>query len=577
MTDLRLALLSSCTIDYLRQPLTLALRSHSIDPVFWTGGFGQYRQEVLDSTSGLYAHNPSLIVLYLDGADLFQELLEQACTTSSKAGIEVARDRAAELAAICEVLAERLPRTTILVNTVAVDPMNAFVGLEYNSEYGIQEAVATYNAALAGLAKRLRTVRIVDVAALTAVVGFETWYDARMWYLTRSRWSRAALRALADRYSAAISSSVGAIRKCIVVDLDNTLWGGVVGEDGLEGLLLGEDGVARSYVEFQLELLNLYRKGIILAICSKNNPEDALQVIRQHPAMRLREEHFAAVRINWEDKATNLRSLAEELNIGLDSFVFLDDSAVERSLVKQTLPEVVVPDLPADPSGYKSMLLRVSTQYFYKAGITAEDRRKGEAYRAQAERRKLESSATSLEQFYATLGMHAKIGRADSFTIPRIAQLTQKTNQFNLTTRRYSEAEVASMSQNPDCSIWWLELCDKFGPSGVVGVLILRRSQGNSWAIDTFLLSCRVMGRTAESAFLAVVAKELEATELIGEYRPTSKNAVVKDLYPRLGFQPLREDSGATLWQLASADRILAVPAWFEIEFVATGLVSTAR
>jgi FkbH-like protein len=573
MTDFRLALLSSCTVEFLREPLSAALKKYSIGTSIWIGGFGQYRQDILDPASGLYKHEPSVILFYLDGADLFQELLEHPFDNSSEARRELARNRAEQVAALCETLAEKLPRTTVLLNTVAVDPLNPFVGLEYNSDYGIQEPVAIYNAEISALARRLPTLTVVDVASLAASVGFQNWHDSRMWYLTRSRWSRTALQALAERYAAAISGSRGRNRKCVVVDLDNTLWGGVVGEEGLEGLTLGEDGIGRSYVEFQIELVNLQRKGVLLAICSKNNPEDALNVIRNHPAMRLREDHFAAMRINWEDKASNIQALADELNIGTDSFVFLDDSAVERSQVRQTLPEVLVPDWPADPSGYKTALLEISARHFYKVGMTAEDRRAGEVYRAQAERRKLETSATSLEEFYSTLGMRARIGRADAYTIPRIAQLTQKTNQFNLTTHRYSEADISSMSQDPDSAVWWLDLTDRFGPNGVVGVLILRRGRQDIWRIDTFLLSCRVMGRTVENAFLAVVAEEMGATELIGEYRPTAKNVAVRELYRRLGFVALREEPGAEFWELKLTDGLLKTPAWFEIE-LASGLIS---
>jgi len=554
----------------------MSLKSDGLEASIWIGGFGQYRQDILDSNSGLYKHDPSVILLCLDGADLFQDLLEHPFEMSGEARRELVRNRAVEAVSMCETLAERLPRTTVLLSTVAVAPLNPFVGLEYNSEYGIHEAVTAYNAELSALARRLPTVAVVDVASLAAAIGFQNWHDPRMWYLTRSRWSRTALHALAERYTAAICCSVGRIRKCIVVDLDNTLWGGVVGEEGIEGLKLGEDGIGRSYVEFQIELLNLHRKGTLLAICSKNNAEDALEVFRSHPAMRLREEHFAAIRINWEDKASNLRALAEELNIGLDSFVFLDDNAAERSLIRQTLPEVLVPALPPDPSGYRTLLLELAARHFYKIGITAEDRRAGEAYRAQAERRKLETSATSLAEFYRTLGMRARIGRADAFTIPRIAQLTQKTNQFNLTTRRYSEAEIWSASQNPDCAVWWLELTDRFGPNGLIGVLILRRQQQDTWGIDTFLLSCRVMGRTAEDAFLAVIAREMGASGLIGEYRPTAKNAVARDLYPRLGFRLLRQEADAGLWEWKLAEASLMVPAWFEIELASSALVSAA-
>jgi FkbH-like protein len=574
MTEMRVALLSSCTIDLLQKPFAAALQVHDLHPSFWVGGFGQFRQDVLNLDSALYTYDPAVIVLYLDGGDLFQELLEDPFAFSADARREFALRCAGDVAAMAATLAERLPQATVLLNTVAIDSLNILVGLEYNSEYGLQDALNVYNAELCTLSGRLKTVVIVDVASLAANIGFENWRDSRMWYLARSRWSRQALHSLAGRYAAAISGRLGRNRKCVVLDLDNTLWGGVVGEDGLEGVRLGEDGIGRAYVEFQLELLNLYHKGVLLAICSKNNPEDALAVIRRHPAMRLREKHFAAMRINWEDKGTNLRALAEELNIALDSFMFLDDNPVERAWIRQCAPEVLVPDWPADPAEYRTALLELSSRHFCTLAITAEDRQRGEVYQAQAERQKLAASASSLEDFYRTLQMRARIGVADVFSIPRIAQLSQKTNQFNLTTKRYTEAEIAAISHDSDCAIWWLDLSDRFGPSGIVGVLILRRQSPDTWVIETFLLSCRVMSRTAENAFLAVVARELGAAKLIGEFRPTAKNLPVRGLYARLGFHPLRQGPDGEFWELDLANTSLKPPDWFEIELVRSGVAA---
>lgn len=566
MKDMRIALLSSCTIELLARPLSAALEGRGLRPSVWIGGFGQYRQDVLNVDSDLYSNDPNVIVLYLDGADLFQELLDNPFNTPSDSRRAFALQRAAEVVTMAETLAARLPQAMVLLNTANIDPCNALAGLEFNSEYGLQDAVNVYNAELAALARRLHTVAVVDVASVAARIGFENWHDTRLWYLARSRWSRRALYALADYYTAVICGRLGAIYKCVVVDLDNTLWGGVVGEEGIEGLRLGAEGIGLAYAEFQLELLNLYRKGILLAICSKNNPEDALAVIRRHPAMRLREEHFAAMRINWEDKASNIRALAEELNIGLDSFVFLDDNPVERSWVRQAVPEVLVPEWPVDPSEYKTTLLEISARYFHKLDITAEDRRRGEVYQAQGERQKLKTSATSLEDFYLALKMRAKIGLADAFTIPRIAQLTQKTNQFNLTTRRYTPAEIQGFCQDSNWKVWWLDLADRFGPNGIVGVLILKRESPDTWIIDTFLLSCRVMSRTVENAFLAVASRELGAARLIGEFRPTAKNSPVRDLYPRLGFRSLRQDSDGEFWERDLAANPMEPPSWFEID-----------
>jgi FkbH-like protein len=566
MTDLRIALLSTSNIELLQTHLSKAFDARGLRTVFWVGGFGQYAQEVLDPASGLYTHDPAFVVLNLDGADLFKELLNNPFESSKEARRELALHRAKEVAAIVDTISARLPPATVLVNTISSDPLNSLVGLEYNSEYGVQDAVNIYNTELAALAQRVSNVVIIDLASLAAKVGFDNWHDARMWYLARSRWSTRALRTLAESYTAIICARLGRIKKCVVVDLDNTLWGGLAGEDGLEGVRLGEQGVGLAFAEFQLELLNLYRKGILLAISSKNNPEDALAIIRNHPSMRLREEHFAALRINWDYKASSLRSLAEELNIGVDSLVFLDDNPVEREWVRQTAPEVLVPDWPADPSEYKKALLELSVRHLQKLGITAEDRKRGEIYQAQAERRKLGKSAGSIEDFYRGLEMRARIGVADAFSIPRVAQLTQKTNQFNLTTRRYTEAEIRSMAEDPNCSVWWLDLADRFGPNGIVGVLILRRESEKIWKIDTFLLSCRVMGRTVENAFLTTVAQELGARKLIGEFLPTAKNTPVKDLYSRLGFRPLPQGSDNQFWVLDLSGAPMAPPSWFEFE-----------
>lgn len=565
MTDLRVALLASCTIEVFERPFAAALRQRGFAPSFWIGGFGQYQQDILDAGSGLYAQDPNVVVLYLDGEDLFRELLRNPFTQLADARRAHAERAGAQVTALVETIASRLPKATVILNTTAVTPLNALTGLEYNSEYGVQDAVTDYNRALAAFASGRAGVVVIDAAGLAASMGFERWRDARMWYLARLRHSRLALEALGDRYASTIAARQGRLKKCIALDLDNTLWGGIIGEDGFEGIRLGEEGIGLAFAEFQEELLNLYRKGVLLALCSKNNPQDALQVIRDHPGMRLREEHFAAVRINWEDKASNLRALAEELNIGLDSFVFLDDNPVERTWVRQSAPEVTVPEWPADPVEYKTALLRLASEHFLKLGITAEDRKRGEIYQAQAARRKLETSGSSLEEFYRALEMRVRVGRANPFTIPRIAQLTQKTNQFNLTTRRYTEAEIRAASEDAHTEVFWLELNDRFGPSGIVGVLILKEDVGGAWTVDTFLLSCRVMGRTVENAFLGAVVRELAIRRLHGEFLPTAKNSPVRDLYERLGFERIGEPSENRLWRLDDAAAKLEVPPWFEI------------
>jgi FkbH-like protein len=561
-SPVRVALLASCTIELIEKPLADALAGHGIAADFWTAGFGQYRQVLIAPESECYRFDPQIVILYLDGEDLFAPLLEHPLDFNRSEREELAQQRAAEVGELIGSLKQRLPRASVFVNTVTAPPLHILGSLEHNSAFSVQDACEIYNQALAGIARQNPGVVIIDVQALIAWLGYANWHDSRLWHLARVRWSREATRLLARRYAAAIAAGGGHMRKCIALDLDNTLWGGIVGEDGMEGVRLGEEGAGLAFREFQTELLNLHRQGILLALCSKNNPQDALQIIRSHPAMRLREEHFAAMRINWEDKASNLRSIAEELNIGLDSLVFVDDSPVERSWVREAIPEVYVPEWPADPSDYKDALLQVAAEHFVKFAITAEDLNRGEQYRQQARRRPQAAGTASLEDFYRSLQMHATIAAATTTTIPRIAQLTQKTNQFNLTTRRYTEADIATLATAPDSSVYCLDLDDCFGRNGIVGVMILRRGD-DAWVIDTFLLSCRVMGRTVENAFLGIIADTVRrwgARKLIGEYRPTAKNAPVAGLYRDNGFQMVEDR-----WELDLTRQTVTIPEWFEL------------
>ena len=564
---LRVAMLGSCTLELLTPLLESALASRGLRPETWVAGFNQYRQAILDPQSTLRSFDPQFVILYLDAQDLFADLLECPLDFSPDRRRERVQQAAAELEALLEHASESLPRATILLNSVFLPTANLLGGLEYNSDFSIQDVAVAWNAHVSELARRYAAVMIVDIAGAAASVGMANWSDSRLWYLARSRWSRRAAREVARRYSAAIAQHLGMMRKCLVLDLDNTLWGGIVGEDGITGIRLGEEGPGRAYQEFQIGLRSLQRQGVLLALCSKNNPEDALQVIRSHSGMRLQPEHFAAIRINWEDKASNLRAIAAELNVGVDSLVFLDDNPAERAWVRESLPQVVVPEWPEDPGEFPSALVEIAADHFYRTTITAEDLERGRQYRDQQARRAAEASSGSIEDYYRGLEMRAQIALATELTLPRIAQLTQKTNQFNLTTRRYSQQQISDLIAS-GCLVYSLDLEDRFGKNGIVGVLILRPEDSAAWRIDTFLLSCRVMGRTAERAFLGSVSqllRELGAARLIGEYLPTPKNAPVASLYSDLGFRKTDADRERQVWELDLRMQDIAIPAWFTL------------
>lgn len=566
---LRLALLAGSNLDLLEKPLVERLLEKGFAATIWNPGFNQYRQAILDPSSGLYEEKAEAILLHLDVADLFADCLAHPYDHSIEdipAIVEAART---DVASLVGTIAARLPAATVFLNSMSyADPGGTYHGLEYNSSFSFRQIVNLYNAGLRELAHNSSHIVIVDVEALMMAKGSERWYDPRLWYLGRIPLSAQAHGQLASEYAIFITARWGAVRKCVVLDLDNTLWGGVIGEDGMTGIQLGHEGIGLAFVDFQRELLNLRQKGILLAICSKNNPEDAYEVIRKHPAMVLRAEHFAAVEINWNDKAENIREIAHRLNIGTDSLVFIDDSPVERQRVREAVPEVAVPEWPQDPCESRRALGRVACEYFLKFDINEDDRYRGEMYHAQAERERLAESAGNLEDFFRSLQMKITIGAVDHETLPRVTELTQKTNQFNVTTRRYTESEIAVMAADPECRIYWLKLEDRFGPNGIVGVLILRRQSSEEWHIETFLLSCRVIGRTVEQAFLGWAASELEklgATSITAEYIPTAKNGMVANLYDKLEFTRTDSNAEGTTWALDLSRKSIAVPAWFEI------------
>jgi FkbH-like protein len=327
-------------------------------------------------------------------------------------------------------------------------------------------------------------------------------------------------------------------KKCLVLDLDNTLWGGVLGEDGVDGIRLGGDYPGKAYSYWQRSLLQLSRNGVILAICSKNNESDVQEAWDKNPHMVLRREHFSALRINWQDKATNMNELADELNIGLDSMVFIDDNPSERELVKQMLPQVEVPDFPEKPYQLMPFFKMLVEKYFRIYKVTDEDRRKTEQYRANAIRNAEKSRFTDLESYLYSLDMELDINLADEHNVPRISQMTQKTNQFNLTTRRYSEADVKQRIDE-GWRVYCMSVRDRFGDNGITGTVFLKPLDDLTVNIDTLLLSCRILGKGIEEAFVKTVFNLLRLDgyrRVTADYLPTAKNGQTADFYDRLGM-----------------------------------------
>jgi FkbH-like protein len=422
-------------------------------------------------------------------------------------------------------------------------PAYPSLGIVDNQKYdGQSTKIRELNEFLRQCLKTYTNSYFVDLNLCLSLIGIDNYFDQRYWHIGRAPFSRKALELIAYEDFKFLRAQQGKNKKCMVLDCDNTLWGGVIGEDGITGIKLGKTYPGSAYYEFQQEITNFYHRGIIIALCSKNNEEDVWEVFRKHPDMVLKEEYIAAFRINWNDKASNLQQIADDLNIGLESIVFIDDSEFEVNLIRQLMPEVEVIHLhPNKAITYRSIL--ASCGLFDTLTISEEDKMRGAMYRAETFRKKLHSQTTDIETYYKSLEMIAEIKFVDEFSIPRVAQLTQKTNQFNLTTKRYTEADIKTLAEQHNSDVFYIKVYDKFGDSGIVGACILRY-QGSKAVIDSFLLSCRILGRYVEDIFLRETLKLAQKkgySEVIGQFFATKKNSQAAQFYVKQGFSEIED------------------------------------
>jgi len=556
--SVRIALLSSYVLDHLTAYLDFECRKTGLTPDFYVAPFNQYTQEILVPSSGLYRFKPDIAFLALAIEDLFPEITGYPSVEElEEAGTKV-RDQVLMLVKEFREQCGAL----IVAHEFALTHRSPHGILDNRNLNGLVRWVEDLNRALADDFRSRDSVYLLPLNQVLGWIGKERGSNPKLRYMASMRLGEVALRGLAKYSMRYLKPLKGLTRKCIVVDLDGTLWGGIVGELGREGVHLGPTAPGQEYMDFQQALLNLTRRGILLAVCSKNNPEDALDVIRNHKHMVLREEHFSAMRINWHNKADNIRELAEELNIGLDSMVFMDDSPIERELIRQVLPEVLTVELPTDPSRYRMTLEELSD--FELLAITKEDETRVAQYQAIRKRESVRTSSATLEEYLRSLEITTEITLATPDVLHRLVQMFNKTNQLNLTTRRYQTSEIASCLNSDEHLVYTLQVCDRFGDHGLVGAAIIH-GQNDYWRIDSFLMSCRVMGLGVETAFLERFhhdAREAGIRILIGEFIPTKRNQPAKDLYSRHGFNLVKESDGAQFWEHDVTVSKIAKPDW---------------
>ena len=536
-TTRRIAVLGSGVLDFWTGLLRPTLFGYGIGCEVRAGGYDQYQQEILDPASPLTEFRPEVVVLATNWRSLgLPDETGQPAET-----VRAIMDQIETLWRACQ---QRFGAAVIQMN-FEVPEVDSFGRLSAAAAGGRTRILQRLNLELWDAAQNTGA-SILDVEQLAATIGKRTWSDPAMWIAAKQYPSPDAAPMLTRNLAALVRALCGLTSKCAVLDLDGTLWGGIIGEDGLNGIRLGGDAEGEAYTAFHKYLLGLKRRGIPLAVCSKNNEEDARSVFRQHPETILKEEDFAVFLANWEPKPDNLRRIASALNIGIDSLVFLDDNPVERNLVRKELPEVEVPELPDDPARYPAVLH--ATYLFESLSLTDDDRRRAESYRENAQRTEFAAANTNLDDYLASLRMKVELRPFDEANLPRIVQLINKTNQFNLTTRRTSAAEVTAWMQDAACYTQFMRLQDRFGDSGITGIIVAVR-EGESLRIHNWLMSCRVLGRRIENLMLASVmrhARHTGATAVTGEYLPTAKNGQVADVFDRFGFERVedREDGG---------------------------------
>ena len=534
----RIALLSNFTLDGLTETIKVKCGELNVGCDTFYGGYNQYNEEILNNKSNLYSFSPDLCFLILDIRNIFGDLFYSPYNLSVEKRKEFIQNKVNELVDLAKSFIEK-SNSKLVVSNFVIPTYSSYGIFENKVDYGLQEMVFDLNYKLSNAWKNENSIYLYDLNGFVSRFGQNNVFDYKQYFFGDLKISLNYIPFLANDLLGFIKPVLGLNKKCIVLDLDNTLWGGIVGEDGFNGIKLSQnDPIGKAFIEFQKYLLSLHERGIILAVNSRNNLEDAMQVIKEHPDMVLREKHFACLKINWNDKVTNLREIAQELNIGTDSILFMDDDNVNRDFMREALPEVLTIELPNDPSSYAQTLMELNE--FNVLKITDEDKKRGKMYLQQRERIEFEKSSINFEEYLKQLEIKIHIKKADEFTIPRISQLTLKTNQFNLTTKRYQEEEIMRFSQDKKKIVGCARIEDKFGDYGITGAFVVNKDNPEEWVMDTFLLSCRVIGRGVEEGILDYIvndAKKNNVKRLIGNFIPTKKNKPSESFLPNFGFK----------------------------------------
>ena len=541
----RLALLGDSATQFLAK----AIRGHGyeekINFEIFEADYDQLDRQILDPGSELYHLNPEFILLYLSSEKLWKRFAH----LDPKAKPLFADQILSDLKNWWQNIASNSNAKIIQLNLVELND-GVFGNFANRAPSSFLFQLRKLNCGLMALAQEHKQVFIADIAALASHVGYANAHDPRLYVMSKVAFALEFLPPVAKAVTDIIKAASGTFKKCLILDLDNTVWGGVIGDDGMEGIQVGELGMGHAFDALQEWARELKQRGIILAVCSKNEEETAKKPFRDHPEMTLGLEDIAVFVANWNNKADNIKSIQATLNIGFDSMVFVDDNPFERNLVREHLPAVTVPELPEDPAMYVSFLR--SLNLFETASYSEEDLERTKQYQQEIARTDLQKSFTNIDEYLKSLEMVSVVEAFDDFNMPRIAQLTQRSNQFNLRTVRYTEADIEQISRSAKFFTLSFNLEDKFGDHGLIGLVILEKLDDRTAFIETWIMSCRVLKRGVEEFIvnqMAHLARTNGFSRLLGEFIPSTKNNMVKDLYAQMGFS-----SNSGKWELNVAD-----------------------
>jgi FkbH-like protein len=547
LVPFRLAVLSNSTADFIIPTLVGTAARHGIALECIKAEYDQVIQQALSPESVINRAKPDGVLLAVD-----YRAFPLRCQLGSR---EEAANAVRQALSFIETVRTGLKasnKVVCIVQTIAPPPERLFGSIDRGLPGALRYVIEGVNLGLAESIVGTEDI-LLDVAGLAETVGLAEWHSPTEWNLAKLAFSNCYLPLYADHVARVLAALRGKSRRALVLDLDNTLWGGVIGDDGIEGIQCAQgDPVGEAYLSLQRLVLDFRARGIVLAVSSKNNDETARLPFRQHPEMLIREEHIAVFQANWNDKATNIKAIARELSLGVDALVFLDDNPVERNLVRELLPEVAVPELPSEPALYARTL--AAAGYFESIAFSDEDLKRARYYQDNAKRVGLQAAAGDVDSYLASLEMEITFQPFDETGRGRITQLINKSNQYNLTTKRYTEAEVAAAERDAACFTLQARLSDRFGDNGMISVVICRQHVDSEWEIDTWLMSCRVLGRGVEQMVLCEILHHAERRgirKLIGSYRPTDRNMLVENHYAKLRFAQARRDAdGSTVWEL---------------------------